>query len=262
MPAGERLRHRRAGSGPPLVLIHGIGSTHRAFAPVLPILEAKRDTLAVDLPGFGGSPQLAAGSTPTVHALADAVELEMDAAAMDTADVAGNSLGGWIALELARRGRARTVVGLSPAGMWTDLELGWAKQALRTQRAVAERLASRAELLTRTAAGRTASFSLVSSRPWRIDPGDAAHALEALARAPGWHPTLAWATSHRAAGLEHIDTPVVVAWGTRDRLLPFAQAERFERALPNARVLPLPGLGHVPMWDDPELAARAILEGA
>ncbi len=109
------LDHHRGGSGEPLVLIHGIGHTWRGWKPMLPELERRFDVLAVDLPGsrpLGSRCRRSVDSTP--EALADAVEREMLGAGFDTAHIAGNSLGGWIALELARRGRARTVTAISP----------------------------------------------------------------------------------------------------------------------------------------------------
>ena len=111
------LDHHRGGAGEPLVLVHGIGHTWRGWRPMLPALERHFDVLAVDLPGFGHSPPLPAGQACTPEALADAVEAAMDAAGFETAHLAGNSLGGWIALILARRGRARTVTAISPAGL-------------------------------------------------------------------------------------------------------------------------------------------------
>src|ERR687889_511348 len=112
------LDHHRGGSGPPLVLIHGIGHTWRGWKPMLPLLERNFDVLAVDLPGFGHSPPLPAGTAPPPEALADEVEGAMDAAGFERAHIAGNSLGGWIALELAGRGRADTVEAISPGGLW------------------------------------------------------------------------------------------------------------------------------------------------
>src|SRR3982751_6114114 len=110
------IRHR-AGSGDPLLLLHGLGLTWRCWRPVLPELERAHDVVAMDLPGFGAAPPLPRGSRPTVEALSDAIEGALDeAAGLDAVHVAGNSLGGWIAIELARRGRARSVVALAPAG--------------------------------------------------------------------------------------------------------------------------------------------------
>lgn len=223
-------------------------------------LERSHDVLALDLPGFGESPSLPPGRRSTVPALADAVEHELAALGLEAPHLAGNSLGGWIALELARRGRARSVVALSPAGMWTARENAYATRLLRLQRSVAERLAPYAEAITGTAAGRAALFAGVTSRPWRLDPGEAAYAVPAAARAPGWRETLGWMSSNRASGLHEIRCPVRIAWGERDRLLLPRQGPRCVRLIPGAELRPLPGLGHIPMSDDPELVDRTIAE--
>jgi len=100
------LAHERTGSGPPLVLLHGIGLDRACWEPVLGLLEPGRDVLAVDLPGFGGSAMV--GGTPTIAALASAVGALVRALGLAPPHVAGNSLGGAVALELGARGEART----------------------------------------------------------------------------------------------------------------------------------------------------------
>lgn len=239
------------------MLLHGLGSTLRAWAAVTPILEQGHDVVALDLPGFGESPPMRERST--VPSLADAVERTLDGLGLNVVHVAGNSLGGWIALELARRGRARSVVGLSPAGMWTARESAYAHRILAFYRAAAVRVAPRAELLTRTAGGRIASLSCMMARPWRVDPEESAYAIRALATAPGWSETHEWTLSHRAS-LEGIRCPVRIAWGTRDRLLLPRQGPRFVRVIPGAELRPLPGVGHVPMSDDAGLVASTIAD--
>ncbi|MEX2195327.1 MAG: alpha/beta fold hydrolase [Thermoleophilaceae bacterium] len=253
-----RLNHRRSGSGEALVLLHGLGANLRSWAPVLMLAEAERDVLAVDLPGFGESPRLLAGIRPDVGALADAMERELDAAGLERPALAGNSLGGWIALELARRGRAASVVAISPAGMWSEKERLWADRFLRTQLAAAKLLESRAELL-RNAVVRTVFLAGISARPWRADPEDIVYGLRALARS-NFLPTHEAMISDRCRGLEQIGCPVLILWGTRDLLLPVRQGPRFAERIPGARLVELPGLGHVPMADDAELVARAILD--
>jgi pimeloyl-ACP methyl ester carboxylesterase len=108
-----QLHHYRAGSGEPLVLIHGVGSQWQMWKPVLAALERERDVIAVDLPGFGGSPTLPIGVRPSAAALAGAVAEFLDSLGIERPVVGGNSLGGWVALELAARGRARAVVAVS-----------------------------------------------------------------------------------------------------------------------------------------------------
>lgn len=228
----------------------------------MPALERVHQVIAPDLPGFGESPPLPAGRRSTVPALADAVERLLDGSQLQTAHLAGNSLGGWIALELARRGRARSVVGLSPAGMWTWHEIAYASRLLKLQRAAAERLAPYAGALTRTPAGRSAVLSSVMGRPWRADPAEAAYMVRAVAAAPAFHETLDWTSSHRAEGLEEIRRPVLIAWGTLDLLLLPRQGPRFLRRIAGSELRALRGLGHVPMSDDAELVARTITEFA
>ncbi|MBA3861846.1 MAG: alpha/beta fold hydrolase, partial [Solirubrobacterales bacterium] len=189
-PMETTLHHHRGGSGEPLVLIHGIGSSWQAFQPVLEALEARHDVLAVDLPGFGYSPPLPAGVRPTIGALADAVERACVAAGFDTPHVCGNSLGGWVGLELARRGRARTLVALSPGGGHNDRETRFVVASLRATHRMARTLAPLADVLTRTAAGRTALFGQISARPWRMEPGAAAARLRTVAASPSFEATL------------------------------------------------------------------------
>jgi pimeloyl-ACP methyl ester carboxylesterase len=254
------LDHRRAGAGEPLLLIHGIGSTWRVWKPILARLEARHEVLGVDVPGFGRSAPLPEGVTPTASALADALEKALDAAGWERAHVAGNSMGGRLALELARRGRAASAVAISPAGMWGPKERTYSRGALRFQRAVATRLAPFAETLTRTAAGRTVLFSGVASRPWRADPADAAETLRLFAGAPGWEATLKAMMWDQPRALGSIRCPVRIVWGSRDTLLFPRQADRFVREIPGAELVRLKGLGHVPMGDDPQAVADAILD--
>ena len=216
--------------------------------------------LALNLPGFGGAPPLPPGIAPTLGALTDAVERNLDEAGFARPFIAGNSLGGWIALELARRGRVRGVVALSPAGMWTPPERAYSRALLRLMYAATRRIRPYAGPITRPAVGRTAVFSLVSARPWRIAPDEAREAVEALADADVFLPTLDHALGGRAERLGEIEAPVLIGWGTRDALLLPRQGPRCARAIPGAELRLLPGCGHVPMWDDAGLVASTILD--
>jgi pimeloyl-ACP methyl ester carboxylesterase len=109
------LTRYRGGNGPPLVLVHGLGLSWRSWQPVLGALEAGHDVVAIDLPGFGESPPLSDGAAPTPSRLADAVESELNRLGFEAPALVGNSLGGWIALELARRRRAASAVVISPS---------------------------------------------------------------------------------------------------------------------------------------------------
>jgi pimeloyl-ACP methyl ester carboxylesterase len=251
------LDHHRGGAGEPLVLIHGIGHTWRGWKPMLPRLERNFDVLAVDLPGFGHSPPLPPGTESTPEALADAVERAMEAAPFERAVVCGNSLGGWIALELARRGRASAVVAISPAGLQHAREKAWGRNMLLAMRWAA-RNAPAPEPLLRSRLGSALFAGPVVARPWRLDPDDVPEVLRLFADAPGFDATLPHTFDGQPKGLQEIDVPVLVLWGTRDVLLLPRQGRRFERLIPTAELRYLRGLGHTPMSDDPELLAEAI----
>jgi pimeloyl-ACP methyl ester carboxylesterase len=252
------LDHHRGGSGEPLVLIHGIGHTWRGWKPMLPLLERDFDVLAVDLPGFGRSPALPPGVAPTPEAFADAVERVMDECGFGQAVLCGSSMGGWISLELARRARATSVVAIAPAGMQHGRENAWGKAYLRAMHAVV-RLAPPPEGLLRTRLGRALYGGSVVARPSRLDPHDLAETLRLFANAPGFETTLPHTFDRQPTGLNEIDVPVTILWGTRDLLLLPRQAERFERAIPGSELRYLKGLGHLPMSDDPELLAELIV---
>src|SRR5689334_5196517 len=119
----------RGGSGEPMMLVHGITDTWRTWELLAPLLEPHHDVLAITLKGHSGGRALGDDGRVTLLDLVDEAERDMDAAGFETAHLVGNSLGGWIALELAARGRARTVTALAPAGGW-DKGNPWAYATL------------------------------------------------------------------------------------------------------------------------------------
>jgi pimeloyl-ACP methyl ester carboxylesterase len=253
------IRHR-AGSGDPLLLLHGLGLSWRAWKPVLPELERTHDVVTVDLPGFGDTPPLD-GAAPTIDALADAVEADLDEAGLPDAHIAGNSLGGWIALELARRGRARTVVALAPSGLELPPERAYVIALNQGMRARACAAAPIAGLIASNRVSRSALLGPMRSRPWRVSPEDGAAEIRHFGRSPGFQPTLRLTVATRVAtGLGQIGVPARVAFGTRDVMLGPYTAPRFAAAIPGASLRPLPGCGHVPMSDDPDRVAATIAE--
>jgi pimeloyl-ACP methyl ester carboxylesterase len=256
----RRLALERSGSGEPLVLIHGIGATQRVWDPIRPALAQYHDVISLDLPGFGSSPPLPAGITPSAPALADAIAAELDE--LDVADVhvVGNSMGGQLALELASRSRAKSVVALAPTGGWSRLETYYVRLILSCLRAGA-RMSGPANVITRSGPGRRASFWFLNSRGERIPPRAAAAAIRAFAAAPAFDETKAWFINSRVRDLPWIACPVTIAWGTRDRLLFSRQGRSLAAAIPGARLVEMNGVGHAPMSDDPDLVARIILEG-
>ena len=147
------LNYHRTGSGPTLVLIHGIGHHWQGWEPVLDRLAGERDVIAIDLPGFGESPMPPAGTPAGVGSLTDMVSGFLDDLEVERPHVAGNSLGGWISLELAKRGRVASATGLSPAGFHNRLEAVYQETLfrilIRTTRLIApnvERILSRPRL--------------------------------------------------------------------------------------------------------------------
>jgi pimeloyl-ACP methyl ester carboxylesterase len=254
------IRHR-AGHGEPLLLLHGLGLTWRCWRPVLAELERTHDVVAMDLPGFGVAPPIRDGRKPTVAALSDAVEAALDEARLDTVHVAGNSLGGWIAIELARRGRARSAVALSPAGLELPAERAYVISLNQTMRLRAKAATPVARLAATSRVARTALLAPMRSRPWRLNAEDAAAEVRAFGRSSGFQPTLRWTVGVGApAGLDTVKVPTRICFGTRDVMLAPFTAPRYAASIAGADLHPLPGCGHVPMSDDPARVVSAITE--
>lgn len=257
--ATDGIVYERRGSGEPLVLIHGVGSRWQAWEPVLDLLAERFDVIAIDLPGFGRSP--ARGSALTVYRLADAVEKFCAELGLDRPHVAGNSMGGGIALELGKRGVARSVTAFSPIGFWHTPGLVWCQRVLRTMRAVGGMARPLVPALSATALGRWALYGLFFGRPGRLDPAYAKLNVDGLLDATAFDQALASFAEYRLDGRgELASVPVTIAWGTRDLLLTYAtQHRRARRQLPDATHVTLPGSGHVPFPDDPVRCADLLL---
>ncbi|CAM5356602.1 hydrolase [Streptomyces avidinii] len=264
-PLGPRTAtaaYERKGAGEPLLLLHGIGHHLQAWHPVAGILAAEHDVIAVDLPGFGVSEPLPHGVPYSLASVATAVGALLAALGVERPHVAGNSLGGLLALEMGRAGLARSVTALSPAGFWTENERRYAFTALRAMRAGAAALPLPAvERLSRSAAGRAALTGTIYARPARRSPAAVVAETLALRGATGFEDTLAAGGSVRFTE-DLPGLPVTIAWGTRDRLLLRRQGIRAKQTIPGARLVRLPDCGHVPMNDDPALVARVILDTA
>jgi pimeloyl-ACP methyl ester carboxylesterase len=252
------LSHHRRGGGEPLLLVHGIGSQWQVWEPVLDRIAVDREVVAVDLPGFGGSLTLR-DRDPDVPALGEAVmEFAREELGWDTFHVAGFSLGGGVALQVGRAGRARSVLAICPVGFWTPRELAFSRVSLQSSRSLAQRLEPFAERLVGSPVGR-ALFTQLVARPARIPSEAAVQAVRALALNPGFEATLAELDKWRDPG-DPVPCAVTIAWGTQDRLLLPRQAERARRVLPTARHVWLKGCGHVPVFDDTEAVAQLALE--
>lgn len=251
--------HLDEGQGRPLVLLHGIGMSSRAWAPVLPRLAAWRRVLAFDVAGFGRSPLLPAHRPPTAINLVLALrEVLKELGIAEPVDVVGNSMGGWMALEAARLGMARSVVAISPAGLWNQPPTH-ARHLFFTMRRVTRVAPGLVKAMLSVPWLRELLLAMPVSTGSRHMPADEAFAaaLE-FARAPGFDATFAQAT--RFEGGQGIEVPVTVAFGTHDWLLPAQARQRVELPALTRWVEPR-GWGHVPMWKDPQGVVQLILEG-
>lgn len=233
-------------------MLHGVGESAVGWRPVQDTLSREYDMIALDLPGFGDAPPLPASVEPTAAAFADAVEQQLDDLGVADFHVAGYSLGGRVALELASRGRVRSVVAISPDGLGAPPERIQQAFALLTRRALAMLLSPVAAPLTATGVGRSLFFAMERSRPWRLPVDDANHLLVDFATAPAYLRTVRAGMFDVPRGLDRISCPVLLLQGTADPLVA-GQSPRFLALVPHARMRWLPGLSHVPISDDPAL---------
>jgi pimeloyl-ACP methyl ester carboxylesterase len=248
-----QLHMVRRGDGEPMLLVHPLGAELVTWEPVMDRLATEHDVIAVDMPGFGSSPPLANGTDPTPQALATALATHLDGLGIGRAHLVGNSLGGWVALELAKAGRALSVTGLCSAGFWPR-PLGPRPSKARTAgRAVLPLL----PLLTRSARGRGLLLAGSVGHPERVPPAAAARLVRAYMSAPGFEGANAAMRATVFSGLERITAPVTLAWGELDRLVGEPRA-----GVPGTRRVLLPGCGHIPTWDDPELVSQVVLDAA
>jgi pimeloyl-ACP methyl ester carboxylesterase len=258
---GGGIELERVGEGEPLLLIHGTGCARSVWKPVVAPLSREREVLLVDLPGHGGSAPPPPGFPHTPIGYAQQLAGVLDELGLPTAHLAGNSVGGWTSLELAKLGRARSVVGLGPAGLWAKRDPWRCVFQLWSQHKMGRAFRRVTPPLLRTGVGRTLLMSGTVGRPRQMPAEDAIEMFETYASTPSFDEHLSETRRQRFAGGSGIAAPVTVAWGAHDRILP-KKARLLDELPPQTRVVTLPGCGHVPMWDDPGLVARTILEGA
>ncbi len=246
-----------------MLCLHGITDTWRTWELVLPALAERHDVLAITLLGHSGGRVPEHSGEIVLKDLVDEAERDMDAAGFETAHIVGNSLGGWVALELAARGRARSVVALSPAGGW---DVG-SRRAIRTywdliltQRFLKLGAPLALNLATRPR-GRWLVLGNLVSDPPAVPAGLATALVRGAADCPAALPLLTESRRDGYPDLEEIDCPVRIAWGSNDRLLPVRTlSERLRRLLPDAEWIEIEGAGHLPQIDHPKRTAELILE--
>lgn len=236
------------GQGPPLALLHPLGADRRVWTAIVPCLSDRRELILIDLPGFGESPPLEGGK-PTPRALAGAVAELLRTLGLDRVHLAGNSLGGWVALELGLRGAVRSVTAIAPAGLWPSPLVPKPSAA----HLLAARLLPLVSPLAASGAGRRLLLGSAVAHPDRVPGRESAHLVRAYARAPGFIAVNNAMRAGRFESLERIRVPLTLVWPEHDRLV------RRPPWLPdNVRNVTLEDTGHIPMWDAPERVAEVL----
>ena len=248
------------GSGKPLLLIHGLGSSWHAWRPILDDLAAERSIIAVDLPGHGATP--AEQDSGKFNGLVDSVERYLVANDLIGIDVVGSSMGARIVLELARRGKVGNVVALDPGGFWR----GWERPFFRTTIGLSARLLrvlrSRLPAISRSAVARTALLAQLSAKPSALSPELVCTELTSITDTPTFDALvldLANGPEQKGPAADRTQR-LVIGWGKHDRLCLPRQASRATAAFPSAALHWFEHSGHFPMWDMPHEATAVILQ--
>jgi pimeloyl-ACP methyl ester carboxylesterase len=253
-----QLSWDRSGSGEPLLLLHGIGSTHADFVALRPRLDAQYQVLAPDLPGFGGSAPLPV--RPTIAAIADALEADLDAFGLDRVHVLGVSLGARVALELAVQGRTGSVVAISPSGLNLPPERLFQGAAMGTARVLVRGLRPVLDIAARYQLSRALLLTGLRSAPWLAEEAEVRAMVDGFGGSSAFWRLLWWAVlADVPTGLDRIDCPVLLAQGTAD-VIASGQTPRYLAFVPGARFQPLVGAGHAPQSDAPGAVLSLLRE--
>ena len=248
------------GAGKQLLLIHGLGSSWRAWQPILDGLAAERSVVAIDLPGHGATP--AEHDSGTFAGLVGSVERYLVANDLVGVDVVGSSLGARIVLELARRGTVGNVVALDPGGFWRGWERPFFSTTIGLSAKLLRILRSRLTAISRSAPARMALLAQLSAKPAALSPELVRTELTGITDTP----TFDALVSDLATGPEQIGPAadptkrIVIGWGKHDRLCLPRQATRAIAAFPSATLHWFEHSGHFPMWDMPNETTAVILQ--
>jgi len=231
-----------------------------AWNPVIPYLRAARRVIAFDTAGFGRTPALPEGTLPTIPNLVGALNVSLNELGIELpVDIAGNSLGGSMALEAARRGIARSAVAISPPGLWRNQPPVHVKYVFRNLRFASTHYPRLLKTIMRVPALRELALAVpisVGSRHMPVQ--EALRAVDDLAQSSAFEET--FESTRAPLSASGIQVPLTVAFGTRDWILP--RGSRYRNGLPpHTRWIEKPGWGHVPMWIDPAGVAQLILDG-
>jgi pimeloyl-ACP methyl ester carboxylesterase len=252
------MHHVRRGGGKPLILVHGLGSTRRAWSLIGLALAEEREVITLDLPGHGDTP--AEADSTTFAGLVRSFDEWLTEQELAGSDMVGSSMGARLVLDMARRGRSGAVVALDPGGFWEGWERQFVYGSLIASATLLRSLGPALPLIAHNAAARTAILAQLSHRPWAL-PGDlverelagiaATRTFDALLRDLAFGP-LQEGPAAPGSG------PVTIGWGRHDRLLLPVQAERARAAFPGARLHWFDHSGHFPMLDEPDETVALI----
>ena len=250
------------GPGPVLVLLHGLCGTWHIWKPVLKLLETRHRVIAPTLPGHHGGPSYSGEGDATVAGIADQLISLLQARGIRQAHVAGNSLGGWLSLELARRGFALSVVALSPAGGWaTAADYRAVARPFRIIYALMPLILLLCGLFLGFAGLRRFLGRQTMEHADRVPATDFRDSLKAVSNTRILPGLLRAMELHGPIAPMNAPVPIRIAWSERDAVIPF---ERYGRPMlariSGAGSTTLSGAGHVPMYDNPQQVAEQILQ--
>ena len=250
----------RRGSGRPLVLVPGVGADSGTWRFVLDGLCAEREVIMLDLPGMGRSPMF--DGEVTVARYAEELESHLRATGLETADLAGSSLGARLVLEMARRGLGRSTVALDPGGFWSAGQRRVFGATLSATVHLVRALRPALPALLATPVGRTPLLAQFSARPWAVPADFALSEVRGIADSPGSLPSLhalANGPDQEGAPAGTLPGPMLIVWGKQDRVTLPSQAKRAQQLFPDARIELFDSCGHFPHWDQPERTVRTVL---
>lgn len=253
----------RTGNGSPLVLVHGLGSSHRNWDPIVPALAEHREVIALDLPGFGQTPPLADVS---IASLTDALRAYLDNEGLSDADLVGSSMGARMVVELARRGHRGSMVALDPGGFWNDRQVKVFGATITASLALMKRAQPLVPFLAGNPITRTAALAQFSAAPWKLPSGLVERELKGFSAKTS--PSLDAARTalihgpkQQGAPKDSLQGSLLIGWGRQDKVTTPSQAEVAMQRFPDATLHWFDKCGHFPHWDQPTETARVILRG-
>lgn len=262
-----QLNTTKSGVGKPLLLIHGLGGSHKSWQTIAGDLAKEREVVAVDLPGSGETPPL--DGPVNIATLCDALAIYIRENDLVGVDAVGSSMGARLVLELARRGAESgepmvgAVVSLDPGGFWSKTQVKFFYNSVKTSVKLVRLLQPVMPFLTGNPVTRTLLLAQFSAAPWKLSSQVTLDEMRTFASSPSFDEildNLAFGDKQRGAAKGSIQKPLVIGWGRRDYVCFSGQSRRALRLFPDAKLHWFEACGHFPQWDAPEETVRLILE--